>query len=351
MTMIDSKPTFLVSIIIPIFNAEKYLERAVLSLLSQTYKYIEILCIDDGSTDNSLDILNKLQIKNPGMKIIKKKNSGVSATRNKGIELATGDFLFFCDADDWIEPYLIETLINSFKNNPESDIFICGFCKEYNNSSTEELVFNKQKRLGKKELGDYLIKYTYKPNRNSLFISVWGRLIKSEVIHSSKVRFSEELSTFEDVLFNFELLKNTENVAYVPVLGYHYTIHQNYNSTSMSFSKKENDLFGFVKAIHALEKILVNNLEVPIILAHSATSHALVSYTIIQTIRLCRTLSFNKYLFIKSLVKSSWLRESFEHYRPTGSDSKIIPILFKYKLSLLIMILSYNKFNNRYKKF
>ena len=194
-----------------------------------------------------------------------------------------------------------------------------------------------------------MVKYAYKPNRNPLFVSVWGRLIKSEIVNLSSIRFLEELTTFEDVLFNFELLNNVESVVYVPTLGYHYTIHPDYNSASMVSANDNGNLFGFVKAIQALEKTLIDNLGISKSIAHKATSSALVSYTIIQTIRLCRGLSLSKYFFIRNIVSSSWLRDSLRYYRPTGSDSKIIPIFFKYKLSLLILFLSYNKYNKRYK--
>ena len=132
--LIDNKSSYLVSIVVPIFNAEKYLERAIFSILSQTYGNIEILCIDDGSSDASLDVLYKYAKKYKNVIVFKQKNKGVSSARNKGIENASGDYIFFCDADDWIDLDLIEKLVKTAKNNPNNDLFACGFYKEFENN-------------------------------------------------------------------------------------------------------------------------------------------------------------------------------------------------------------------------
>jgi len=336
---------YFVSIIIPVYNNSFQLEKLLESLVFQSYKNIEILCIDDGSTDSSLSVLNSYKNIYSNIRVFEQNNTGVSSARNTGIENAIGDFIFFCDADDWIDLDLIEKLIESVEKNPKGDIFACGFYKEYQNSKDEYLIFNTKKSLAKKELSDYLLQYAYKPNKHPLFVTVWGKLIRSEIIHFSKIRFLENLTTFEDVLFNFELLKKCNSVVYIPISGYHYTIHQSYNSASMA----SNDLFGFVPAMLMLKELLVDSLNIPNNIAHKAISNALISYSVIQTIRLCSSISIKKYFLIKNILEKTWLKQSLEFYRPTEGDSKIIPFFFKYKMPLLVILISYNKFHNRYK--
>ena len=141
---------YFVSIIIPVYNNSFQLEKLLESLVFQSYKNIEILCIDDGSTDSSLSVLNSYKNIYSNIRVFEQNNTGVSSARNTGIENAIGDFIFFCDADDWIDLDLIEKLIESVEKNPKGDIFACGFYKEYQNSKDEYLIFNTQKSLGEK---------------------------------------------------------------------------------------------------------------------------------------------------------------------------------------------------------
>ncbi len=104
-----------VSVIVPVYNVEKYLEECIESLINQTLTDIEIICINDGSTDNSLKILEELQKKDNRIKIINQKNSGVSSARNNGIENATGEYIGFVDSDDWIDSDYYEKLYNTAK--------------------------------------------------------------------------------------------------------------------------------------------------------------------------------------------------------------------------------------------
>ena len=105
-----------ISVIVPVFNAEKYLKMCLNSLVSQTLKNIEIICIDDGSTDNSLAILDKFKSKDDRIKIIKQKNYGVSIARNNGISEAQGEYIGFVDADDWVDKDFLKNYIMPLKN-------------------------------------------------------------------------------------------------------------------------------------------------------------------------------------------------------------------------------------------
>ena len=107
----------LISIIVPVFNAEEYLAQCLDSILNQTYRDLEILCINDGSCDGSIGILKKYKNRDSRIVIIDKQNEGVSATRNVGLKKANGDYLMFVDADDWIEPYTCEKALVTLNDN------------------------------------------------------------------------------------------------------------------------------------------------------------------------------------------------------------------------------------------
>ena len=128
----------LVSIIVPVYNAEKYLKKSIKSITSQTYKNIEIICIDDGSNDKSLEILHKFAGEDQRIRIIYKKNEGVSLARNTGLESAKGDFVLFVDSDDWIEKNLCETLL-FYMEKKELDVVMCSYIREKGSESQKKL--------------------------------------------------------------------------------------------------------------------------------------------------------------------------------------------------------------------
>jgi len=114
------KEEFLISVIIPIYNSEKYLKRCIDSIINQTYKNIEIICINDGSTDESYNILKQYEIKDNRIIILNKLNQGVSSARNDGIRISKGQYITFVDSDDWLELDAIENMVYLAKNK-ESD--------------------------------------------------------------------------------------------------------------------------------------------------------------------------------------------------------------------------------------
>ncbi len=115
MTKISMNEEPLISIIVPVYNTEEYLTLALSSLCSQTYKNIEIICVDDGSTDNSLKILEKFRAFDSRIKIIKQKHQGVSVARNKGLDKVTGKYIAFVDSDDYVKPEMFEVLYKTIK--------------------------------------------------------------------------------------------------------------------------------------------------------------------------------------------------------------------------------------------
>ena len=140
----------LVSIIIPCYNCSNYINETLISVFNQTYKNIEIICVNDGSTDNTLEILNLYKQENKNLKIINKKNEGVSVARNYGIDSSLGEYICFCDSDDLLHPEFISKLVEGTKNN---DTAYCLLTRNYkmfsrNNSyGTEQKTQQKNKKF------------------------------------------------------------------------------------------------------------------------------------------------------------------------------------------------------------
>lgn len=211
----------LLSIIIPIYNTEKYLSKCLDSIVSQTYKSLEIICIDDGSTDKSPMIIDDYASKDNRVVVIHQKNKGESKARNEGLKIAKGDYITLVDSDDWLELDMYEQLVAAAIEN-DADMAIGGWIKE-NPSGTEWItnaddvdnsVFGKEK----------LLEYLYKRDRYRLFAYMWDKIYRREVIYSEKrpIRLNENLSLGGDVQFLGEAALNTNVAVYVDKSFYHY---------------------------------------------------------------------------------------------------------------------------------
>ena len=207
-----------VSIVVPVYNVERYLARCLDSILSQTLADIEIICINDGSTDESLSILKEYAKRDDRIVVVSQENKGVSAARNVGIEIAKGEYISFIDSDDWVAPNFIEKLYETaVKNN--ADISACGIIRCRKHYKIPLLVYDKSvvtANYNKKlELAD-IPTYCY----------VWNKLYRKEALQNSNIRF-ETGRIYEDVLFTPHILYYTKVFATVPDTNYYYYRHKN----------------------------------------------------------------------------------------------------------------------------
>src|SRR5690554_80942 len=197
----------LISIIVPVYNVEKYIDRCMKSIFSQSYQNIEIILINDGSTDNSGSLCDTYLNNNSKIKVIHKTNGGVSSARNVGLELAEGEYIGFVDPDDWIEPSMYESMYNNIKKN-NSEICICNYIINNSESCRKiELPFELEV-LNKKEILNYIIPPLISPNNldnniDKMHGGVWRMLIKNELIKKYKIQF--QLQLMEDKIFNLEI--------------------------------------------------------------------------------------------------------------------------------------------------
>ena len=216
----------LISIIVPIYNVKDYLCQCVESLIRQTYDNLEILLIDDGSTDGCSEICDKYEKTDNRIKVIHKPNGGLSSARNAGLDIATGSYIYFIDSDDWIENNMLDFLSDKMAKN-DADIVACGF---YNSFATSDI-------LATPEFSDYIIENTpdifYRmlpDSKNSIRFMVWNKLYKRDVI--GDIRFLEG-QIYEDLHFERCVMQRVNRLLAISEPFYHYRQCRPGNTSSL----------------------------------------------------------------------------------------------------------------------
>lgn len=214
----------MISIIVPIYNAETTLARCIESMQEQTYSDFELILVNDGSQDNSLKICNSYAERDKRILIISQLNGGVSAARNAGLDVAKGEYLYFIDPDDYAEPELLATLLAEKK-----DLVICSyFIEEYDADGCLLNQSEKTVDLNASNLEELLMGDT------KLLFPLWNKLFRRECVEKHKLKFLP-LSLWEDACFVFEFLKYTNSFSNIKRCLYHYTMQK--NKTSLSHPK------------------------------------------------------------------------------------------------------------------
>lgn len=217
----------IISIIVPVYNVEKFLTKSINSLLNQTFKDIEIILVNDGSSDNSRSVCLYYESLDSRIIYVEQENKGVSATRNTGLKIAKGTYIGFIDPDDWVEPTMFEKMYeNIIKHN--TDMVFCDFTIFYNEQNTKIIQINEQKDiLEQKDIINYLIPNMIAPtdlNSNGYVImgSVWRILFKRSFVVNSNLQFKEDLKYMEDLIFVLSGLTHTSKISLVKEPLYNY---------------------------------------------------------------------------------------------------------------------------------
>ena len=213
-----------ISIITPIYNREKYIGKCLDSILSQTYKNIEIICVDDCSTDNSLHILKKYEAKDNRIKVIAlKNNGGVSNARNIGIKNASGDFLTFVDSDDTIDINMLSEMIAA-QLETGADIILSDLEMITNRKQKNMKIGIAPQKIYKKEeiKKDILPRFTFDGADNLGLFSFSTKLYKKSIIDNNNIIFDTSIAYEEDKLFVIEVLANCNSLYYIPKAYYKY---------------------------------------------------------------------------------------------------------------------------------
>ncbi len=220
---------FKISVIIPVFNSERFIERCLNSILSQTLEDLEIICIDDGSVDKSLEILNGYAEKYKNIVVLSQENSGPSVARNRGIREARGKYIAFVDSDDFIEPQMYsEMFCVAEKNN--LNVVMCNYINDYQGRDGVIASFDlpKNQVFGKEEIKELIYPYLM---RDSQYNGPCNKIYLRDFVTGLKAKMPENLRYGEDLIFQLEMYDKLKTLYFLDKPFYHY-VHRG-NSLSV----------------------------------------------------------------------------------------------------------------------
>lgn len=219
-----------VSVIVPVYNVEKYLPKCLDSITNQTFKNLEIICVNDGSPDNSADILRSYAEKDNRIKVITKENQGLSSARNTGIKAATGDYTVFVDSDDWLDLQTIETAVKTTETDGV-EMVMWGYIREYKGKSVEKKIFDGDRIFNKDEtrcfvhrrMAGLLGEELAEPENADSLSTAWGKLYDTNIIKSNSLEFVDtKIIGTEDTLFNLYYFKFVNSCKFINKPFNHY---------------------------------------------------------------------------------------------------------------------------------
>ena len=230
-----------ISVITPVYNVETYIEQYLDSLLNQTYDNLEIICIDDGSSDKCGNILDDYAAKDSRIKVVHQSNMGYACAINRGLDIITGDYVGFCDPDDWIEPDFYENAVN-LAGNFQADIVITNFYREYTDKS--EKMNNYKPIPAIFDNSDAAFCYGFEADVYRGFkMFVWNKLFRSSFFiaknnNGTGLRMCPKMNTGGDVLLTSKCFLMANKFAYTSKALYHYRIRENSLVRNPDFSRR-----------------------------------------------------------------------------------------------------------------
>lgn len=254
-----------ISIIVPIYNVEKYLSRCMNSLLTQSFQEIEVIAVNDGSTDSSLEIITTYVAMDPRVKVIDKENGGVSSARNAGIATACGEYIGFVDPDDWVDKKMYEKLYQTAITD-KADIVMCSYIREFGSHSKikdfylpEKVSYynnDVQKTIMRRLVGP-LNEEVGNPELLDAWGTVWSKLYKAELIKKNGLSFRDltEIGTNEDTLFNIHAFYFADTFTFLNQPFYHYW---RVNESSVTSGYKPNLMNQWFKLYKIIEDFLLD---------------------------------------------------------------------------------------------
>lgn len=231
---------WLVSVIIPVYNTEKYLNKCLDSVINQSYSKLEVILVDDGSQDQSGKICDEYQKKDLRIKVIHNNNSGVSHARNTGLDICSGEFIIFVDSDDYIDENYVSELVKPFKQD-NYDLVFCNYLEQDVKSSKtvcHVLSDNEMIRLSGDFYKDY---HVFK----QLLWFPWLKAYRTDIVKNNNIRFPEDMTDGEDQVFNYNYFENVRQYHYINMPLYTYC--RNNSGTSLSKQVIDESYFSNIK--------------------------------------------------------------------------------------------------------
>lgn len=310
-----------ISVIVPVYNAEKYLSRCIDSILNQTYKNFELILINDGSNDKSIDILKNYEKKDSRIKVIDNFNNGVSKTRNLGVCLATGEYIQFIDSDDFIDKNMFEDTIKMMTDE-KSDLILTGLfldIESKNSVDTSIQTFENHVSRDKEDIAINVIR-----RLNGTYVnSPVNKLYKREIIIKNNITMKENIDLGEDLVFNLEYLRYCNSVIFSDKCYYHYCMKSEDNLTAQY---RENKLDLMKMLYDECEKFIsYSNIDKVYLKDLNSIFIKWMYYCFIDlNIKSCHLQLKHKYYYIKNSIKK--YRNIIDNSNNKGALLKILKI-------------------------
>jgi len=328
----------MISVVIPVYNGARFLDACLRSVtVDQTWRDLEVILVNDGSTDDSLQICQRHAALDPRIAVIDQPKQGPAAARNAGIERSRGEYLFFLDVDDSLAADALQRLVDRAREH-DAQLTIGDFRKlgQANADSGHRAFFGQDSHLLTRDaIVDYAARYARAPYVYVLFVHCWGKLYDARIVREHGLRFNTALHNFEDVSFNFGYLAHADRVFFVNRVLYNYLVQP----VSQSFRIGDGDHpRRYREAFAPVESFLRAHGRDD---ATELARHLYISCIIIMLIRSCgqsRAENAADVLrMVRDTVNSRDVREALPSYRPSGRDSRVLPILMRLRLARAIV--------------
>lgn len=307
------------SVIVPIYNTSKYLERCLNSLVAQTFRDMEIILIDDGSFDASSIICDRYVSAHPYIKCIHKANGGLSSARNAGLDVASGEYIAFVDSDDFASPEMFEKLCSA-ADGCYYDIVYCASYNSWTKRNGGILSYSFDEIIRKQSIWKCLADMTASSWESDIPVvrnmAVWGAIFKREILKNNNVRFRSERDYLsEDYLFDYELFSFVSNIRYIPEPLYFYCLNEQSLSTTFAPSKVQclDSLISFISK----QRIVQENKALAIRILKLDIYY---SFLLLGSLAKCRLSREEKKRMIRIISSKSIWRHPYliEHYLELG---------------------------------
>lgn len=247
------------SVIVPLYNAEKTLPKCLTSIQSNRNINLEIILVDDESTDKTMELCEKYSCNDSRIKVLQKKNGGVASARNSGLEIATGTYVTFMDQDDWIEKNAYSIMLERGLKE-EADMIVCNYTKDYGEDVRP--MVNRRPIADSISSAEELIMYAFFREEYRGFAAfVWNKLFKRELLNKNKISFDDSLKRGDDVLFYSKIAVTAPKTVYMDTHFYHYVQREDsitHTLTRENLQRLAEILSGYEKAIAVLEENHIN---------------------------------------------------------------------------------------------
>ena len=334
----------MVSIVVPVYNSERDLRRCMDSILRQTYGNLEVLLVDDGSTDGSGAICDAYARTDGRVSVLHTDNQGPASARNAGMEKSRGSFIFFTDSDDELTHNAIQVMVEGYRET-KADMVAADFAiQSPSRPADEAFLFSQNLLMGTQDTVENVRGYCRKPRAYSIFNYTWGKLFRSSIIRNNNLRFDTTLRVFEDLAFNFEYLKYATTVYYVRQRIYTYFCDNPASADTKMWQRP----LGFEVAIRSIGGYLERSgLEASVI--EREIGQACVSFAIRIMVRCCARAGHwrQSYRVVRELIQDPEIRRNLNHYTPMPGDSRILPILMRLNLAWPVIIVCKYKTHRR----